>query len=311
MANMTPAQLAAMKAYLATPQGQMMGYYKDPKNGLNYAPQYDQGDGGDGGAHGALTNIHEYDPAQNDNQNYKSAYYAPDGQFQQTWDYAQGHPKDNAWKLAFGAAMAGGLGFDSGLLGGGGGAAGGPGSPGWGMDLGGAGAADTTYGANIGADMGGAGASGAEGAGGSGYGFDGVARGPNFSQGFTDGGTAGGALDSAYTSATAGIPFASGAGGLAGTLGKYAGLLGPALTAGGALLGSKGSQNTITQEHKMDPRLDGPVFGAGGIVPQAQGLLSQQMSPQSQQAWQQMQDVGRGLLSNPIAGNGFSRFTGR
>lgn len=31
--------------------------------------------------------------------------------------------------------------------------------------------------------------------------------GPNFSQGFTDGGTAGGALDTAYTGATAGIPY--------------------------------------------------------------------------------------------------------
>jgi hypothetical protein len=49
----------------------------------------------------------------------------------------------------------------------------------------------------------------------------------------------------------------------------------------------------------------------GGHVPRTQSLLAQQMSPEGQAGWQQMQRQGMNLLNNPIAGNGFSYFAGR
>lgn len=59
----------------------------------------------------------------------------------------------------------------------------------------------------------------------------------------------------------------------------------------------------------MDPRLDGPVFGVeGGFVPKAQGLLTQQMSPEAQKQWLDMQAKGQSLLGGSIAGNGFNRY---
>jgi len=56
----------------------------------------------------------------------------------------------------------------------------------------------------------------------------------------------------------------------------------------------------------MDPRLDQYVYG--DLMPKVQGLLNTQM-PMAQQAGQQMRQIGGGLLSAPIAGNGFNMFT--
>ena len=88
-------------------------------------------------------------------------------------------------------------------------------------------------------------------------------------------------------------------------------LLGPALSLAGAVAGSKGVNKNVTQTQKMDPRLDGAVYGDQGLVPRAQGLLAQQMSPQGQAGYMNMQNVGQGLLSNPMAGNGYAQFAGR
>ena len=79
----------------------------------------------------------------------------------------------------------------------------------------------------------------------------------------------------------------------------------------GALAGSKGVQKNVTDTKKMDPRLDGAVYGDQGLVPRSQALLAQQMSPQGQAGWQNMKQMGQGLLSNPIAGNGYAQFAGR
>jgi hypothetical protein len=83
-------------------------------------------------------------------------------------------------------------------------------------------------------------------------------------------------------------------------------LLGPAATALGALGGAQGTQSGGTSTRTMDPRLDPAVYGAGGIVPSAQGLLTSQL-PQAQAAGQQMMNVGSGLLGQPIAGNGVNQ----
>ncbi len=83
------------------------------------------------------------------------------------------------------------------------------------------------------------------------------------------------------------------------------GLLGPAATAIGALAGGQGTPEQSTQR-KMDPRLDAFVYDQ--LMPKVQGLLNTQM-PNAQRYGQQMQTIGSGLLSAPIAGNGFERFT--
>jgi hypothetical protein len=83
-------------------------------------------------------------------------------------------------------------------------------------------------------------------------------------------------------------------------------LLGLGSTALGALGGAQGTQSGGTSTRTMDPRLDPAVYGAGGIVPSAQGLLTSQL-PQAQAAGQQMMNVGSGLLGQPIAGNGVNQ----
>lgn len=96
---------------------------------------------------------------------------------------------------------------------------------------------------------------------------------------------------------------AGGAGGLLSGLGGKA--LGLGATALGALAGSQGTGEQ-TQEKRMDPRLDQYVYG--DLLPQAKGLLAQQM-PLAQQYGNQMKQVGTGLLGAGIAPNGFERFT--
>lgn len=96
---------------------------------------------------------------------------------------------------------------------------------------------------------------------------------------------------------------AGGAGSLLSGLGGKA--LGLGATALGALAGSQGTGEQ-TQEKRMDPRLDQYVYG--DLLPQAKGLLAQQM-PLAQQYGNQMMQVGTGLLGAGIAPNGFERFT--
>lgn len=81
--------------------------------------------------------------------------------------------------------------------------------------------------------------------------------------------------------------------------------LGIGATVLGGALGSQGTPDQ-TQEKKMDPRMDQFVYGE--LMPKVQGLLTSQM-PMAQQAGDQMRMVGSGLLGQPIAPNGFERFT--
>jgi hypothetical protein len=74
----------------------------------------------------------------------------------------------------------------------------------------------------------------------------------------------------------------------------------------GAALGSQGVQKTASQVSNMDPRLAPYVYD--GLLPAAKGLLQQQMQPEAQAGWKQIQNAGLGLLSSPIAPNGFAKF---
>jgi hypothetical protein len=131
--------------------------------------------------------------------------------------------------------------------------------------------------------------------------------GNGMSTGFTDTGTAGGALDTGYAGSGAltgmdGAVSPTGGGAATTPTGgslisgvPNSRLLGLGATALGALGGSQGTQSGGTATKSMDPRLDGAVYGAGGLVPSAQGLLTSQL-PQAQAAGQQMMSVGSGLL---------------
>ena len=102
---------------------------------------------------------------------------------------------------------------------------------------------------------------------------------------------------------------AAGAGGAGAAGSLIPGISDKALGIGATVLGGAlGSQGTPdqTQEKKMDPRMDQFVYG--DLMPKVQGLLTSQM-PLAQQAGDQMRMVGAGLLGQPIAPNGFERFT--
>lgn len=168
------------------------------------------------------------------------------------------------------------------------------------------------YGTALGSAAGGAlgaaagGGGGAGGAGGAGLSEMGLAG----EGAFTGTNAAGGAATgSGVGGATMG---AAGGGGLlstlGGTLGQYGSLIAPLL---GAAAGAQGNEAETSSTRKMDPRLDGPVYGEGGLVPRTQGLLAEQMSPEAQQGWLDMQNKGRGLLSTNVAPNGFGLFSGR
>jgi hypothetical protein len=133
------------------------------------------------------------------------------------------------------------------------------------------------------------------------------------------------ASDAAFNSATAAGPGTSSGDYL---MGSSAGMAAPAASAqaftkaladqalptwmkvGGSLLGAAlGTQGVKTNNNvtsSMNPQVAPYVYG--GLLPGVQGLLSQQTSPQAQQGWQQVQNTALGLLNQPVAGNGFSRF---
>jgi hypothetical protein len=290
---LTTAQLKELQDWYSNPAQAQQVFSKD---GTYY--QQDPNSGGYmtyGTGKGASTPGQSYSRFNNDGSNGAA------GQF---IDQDKG---EGLWKAAFAAAMAGGIGFDSGMFGAAGGGAAGPGDAAWGMDLGGAGAADTSYLGNVGA----AGGGGAAGPGQAGWGMD------LGGAGAADTSYLGNVGGSSMGSAGAGGGAAGGVGGagaggssLLSSLGGASSLLGPLATVAGAALGAQGNKNQASSTRTMDPRLDGPVFGENGLVPMTQGLLQQQM-PRAQQAGQNMQNYGQGLLSRPIAGNGFELFKGR
>lgn len=121
--------------------------------------------------------------------------------------------------------------------------------------------------------------------------------------------TGGGALDFGAASAAAGA--GGGASTLASTLGGASGLLGPAAAVLGGIAGSQGQKKSATESKQMDPRMDPYIYGNDkqkGLFQYAQGLLDKQMAPGYMQGYDDMRSVGQGLLNQPIAGNGFSRF---
>jgi hypothetical protein len=89
------------------------------------------------------------------------------------------------------------------------------------------------------------------------------------------------------------------------------GLLGPAATLAGALAGTQGVKKTETTTQQMNPQLQPYVFGQNGLLNGAQGLFQQQTAPGAMPGYGQMQNVAMGLLSQPVAQNGFSQFMAR
>ena len=324
---MTPAELKQLQDYFAAHPNTL---YRNPGGGA-YTQSYSRSGGNSEGEGGSAPTLVGYQGGDGQEWHPNQQYQLYDTGGKQFDQFTAEDPNKKSWVDALpyiiatmGTAGAAGL-LGAGASFGATGAAGAAGASAAGM--GGYGSAA------LGADALG-GAAGLSGTG-AGVGASTVGAGftpGQFATGFTDAGTAGGALDTAYTAGTAGTAF-TGAPALAETLAPGAmpggssllsgataaakaaagsGLLGPALTAVGAVLGSKGNKQTSTSQHQMDPRLNGAVFdGPNALVPQTQNLLTQQMSPARQQGYLDMQKYGQGLLSQPIAGNGFSKFSGR
>lgn len=86
------------------------------------------------------------------------------------------------------------------------------------------------------------------------------------------------------------------------------GLLGPAASLIGGALGSQPQTSERTTQNQIDPQLLPYLYGAAGLMPQVQQQLQRSTSPERQAGWDQMRNAGLGLLGQPIAGNGVSRF---
>jgi hypothetical protein len=91
----------------------------------------------------------------------------------------------------------------------------------------------------------------------------------------------------------------------------------------GGLLGGKGNSSGATQTSSIDPRLADAIYGSSGVVPSAQDwyaknktglnpMMLQGMNNQwnqansSHQGFNQMQNLGMGLMGAGVAGNPFS-----
>lgn len=98
---------------------------------------------------------------------------------------------------------------------------------------------------------------------------------------------------------------AGGGAGLLGSLGSLGGVLGPAATVAGALLGGKGQEASTSSTRELPEYLQQPVTD---LVGRTQGLLGAQM-PGALQAGAQMVQQGQGLLSQGVAGNGVGKVT--
>lgn len=120
-------------------------------------------------------------------------------------------------------------------------------------------------------------------------------------------------------------PAVAGTTGLLSGIGSLADLAKLALPIAGAVLGSKPTTTTSTNQSRLDPRMDPYIYGPDGVLPAAQewykanktglndqmrqGLATQTAvlnDPATMAGFKQMQGLGSGLLSAPIAGNPFS-----
>lgn len=92
---------------------------------------------------------------------------------------------------------------------------------------------------------------------------------------------------------------------------------------GGALLGGEGSSSSQSTQNTIDPRFADALYGTGGLLPAAKDWYSQNKSGLSQpmldgmnrqynqhaasgQGFNQMQNLGMGLLGGGAAGNPFA-----
>jgi hypothetical protein len=318
--NLTPAQIAQIQQMW---QQSMQGHVNPTdalaqSGGYNYVPQYQfSGDGSgaeSGSGNSQYTGLAGYRTAdgQAGNKNTAVDLYDPSGNSTGSakWDMSSSW-LDNPY-LPFALVAAGMAPAVLGSMGAGAGAAAGNSFDG--------GILNSTVMNGVG------GAGGAEGAAGAALGnsFDGGALNSAVMNGGAAGAAGGGAgtLGTMGTLSTAGMPAlsampgematlgAAGAGaGLLGAGSALAPYLGLGATALGALAGSQGVKNETNSTKSMDPRMDALFYG--DLAPRVQGLLAQQMNPQTLAGWQQIQNAGLGLLSQPVAGNGFAKLTGR
>jgi hypothetical protein len=80
----------------------------------------------------------------------------------------------------------------------------------------------------------------------------------------------------------------------------------------GALAGSQPVTKSGTETINKDPRVDPFIFGSGtnpGLLGYTQQQLQRDMSPENLAALDKMKSAGLGLLSAPVAGNGFTLLT--
>jgi len=91
----------------------------------------------------------------------------------------------------------------------------------------------------------------------------------------------------------------------------------------GGLLGSGGNQTSGTTQNKIDPRLDSAIYGENGAIPAAQDWYAKNKSGMnnamltgmnnqmaqleaSRQGYNQMQNLGMGMMGAVVAGNPFA-----
>ena len=91
----------------------------------------------------------------------------------------------------------------------------------------------------------------------------------------------------------------------------------------GGLLGGEGSKQTQSTQQTLDPRMEGAIYGDGGLLSGAKdwynqnktGLNDQMLTGMnnqwnqhgaSQQGFNQMQSAGMGLMGQGVAGNPFA-----
>lgn len=83
-------------------------------------------------------------------------------------------------------------------------------------------------------------------------------------------------------------------------------MLGPAATALGGLAGAQGQQSEQSTTRDIPEWLKPFILGSNGqpgLLGHASNLLNEQMAPGARQGYTDMQNIGRGLMSRPVAGN--------
>lgn len=244
-------------------------------DGVQYQPQYKPGFDPSGGYDPSGVDYWiTYDPKNND-PGTTYGMFDPSGQYLRDGTMKSGN--DPALLAAFLAAAGGMSAFMPGGFATGAAASGGV--PGW---------------AEYMAELGGAGGAGG-GAGGA-AGASSLADMYAMEQGM--GAAAGGLGTTAATTASGIGSFLKGNAGL--------------LAAGaGALAGAQGNQQSATQTKSMPEWLRPYYTGDGGLLNLTQAQLQRSQSPEALQGWQNIAQRGQGLLSMPIAPNGYAQRGGR